>query len=363
MSISSTRLNINFSNLSDKTLLLVVENFGLDFSGGSTATARVAEYFEEAFRDLKVLCVRKGKHNLGKTKFIYYDDVSELPSMLDKHSDANTIALGDFHYAYPLVRKNIPYFFVYHDNWPELNRFDLFTKEEGQKTIDKYGEIFANAVEVFSVTDYKIPFISNYNNHATVIRNGFSQALTKKAQKKLSNGNLTVLMAGNIDKRKYTKAIPLFKKLNDLDSDGIQIHIYGSVKDESIKEQLDKFDFVAVKGFVDNIRYDTYDVLLNTSLVENLSLSVVDALANHTPVFSFDVGGIREVVNESNGKIIADFDVEWMATSLIEFKNEEVNFPFDRTDLERFDWQKSALKMLRIMNERIDTFVNSGARV
>ncbi len=360
MSISSSKSNINFTNLSDKTLLLVVENFGLNFSGGSTATARVAEYFEEAFRELKVLCKREGKHNLERAHFVYYDSVLELPSMIDEHSDANTIAFGDFHVAHPLAKKDMPYFFVYHDNWPELNRFELFTKEEGQDTIDKYGDIFANAVEVFSVTNYKLPFISKYNSRATVVRNGLSQALTKKTQKKLSKGNLTVLMAGNIDKRKYIKAIPMFKALSELGSNGIQIHIYGLVKDESIKEELDKFNFVEVKGFEDNIRYDAYDVLLNTSLVENLSLSVVDALANQTPVFSFDVGGIREVVNESNGRIITDFDIVRMAKSLIEFKNDQTNFLLDRTDFEEFDWEKSATKMLRIMNERMDTNVNVG---
>lgn len=348
-----SQLTMLYPNLISKTLLIVAENFGLNFSGGSSATAMVTEHFEQIFREIIILCVRKGKHNLKRANFVFYKDIANLPSIIESYSNEDTIALGDFHFAHALAGQNVPYFFVYHDNWPELSKFDLFTEKEGEETIGKYGDIFSNAVEVFSVTEYKVPFISKFTDRTTVVRNGLSQAVTKKAQKVLDVGMLKVLMAGNIDSRKYAKAILLFEELKKIDSGGISVHIYGLVKEEYLERQLDEFDFVEVKGFVDSLRYDDYDVYLNTSLVENLSLSVVDALANHTPVFSFDVGGIKEVLNEDNGALIEDFDITAMASKLVDFKNGKVEFQFDKTNLADFDWQKSASKMLIIMNERI----------
>ena len=343
-----------YSNIVEKTLLIVVENFGLNFSGGSSATAMSAEYFERFFKEVVVICANEGRHNLSKAKFVSYTSSSEMMNLIKRHADEKTIGFGDFHMAYPLVNCEMPYFFVYHDNWPEMKNFTLQGKEKGDEIIGKYGEIFANAEEVFSVTEYKMSFIQEYSSKVSLVRNGLSQAITKRSQKRLDKGKMNVLMAGNIDHRKYSKAIEVFQALKDGAYKGIEIDILGLVKEDAIKEKLMAFDFVNFKGFADEVRFIGYDLYLNTSLIENLSLSVVDALANKTPVVSFDVGGIKEVLKGCNGVVVEAFDVQLMAKKLVDIKNGEISFQVQLDDIEEFDWERGAIQMLDKMQERLD---------
>jgi len=342
--------------LSDKTLLIVAENFGLNFSGGSRATAMVAEYFEEIFDQVKVLCLKKGKHNLKHPVLISYEHTSQLPQLIQSHSNEKTIGMGDFHIAHPLAQSSIPYFFVYHDNYPEMKNFSNLSEEMDNEVIYTYGNIFSNAIQVFSVTAYKLDFIKKYTERVEVVRNGLSQSITKKNQKPLKKGNLRILMAGNIDHRKYAKAVEVFEELKEINSKGIQIDIFGHVHDEDLKNQIMEFDFVQYKGFVDEVSYDEYDLYLNTSLIENLSLSVVDSIANKTPVVSFAVGGIKEIINEKNGRVIEAFDTKSMALILQKIKKEDIFFQIDETELEQFDWKKSSIKMMTIINERLHSY-------
>jgi len=342
-----------YSNLSEKTLLIVAENFGLNFSGGSRATAMIALYFEKTFNKIKVLCLKEGKHNLNNIQVISYRKLSELPQLVKTHSNKETIGFGDFHIASPLAKSGMPYFFVYHDNYPEIESFSPLNKKVHKEIMETYGKIFSTAAHVFSVTDYKLSFIQKYTKKVSVVRNGLSQKVTKRKQRPLKKGSLRILMAGNIDQRKYEKAVDVFNQIEQKDSSGIQIDIFGNVLDESLKNKLNAFDFVQYKGFADQLRYDDYDLYLNTSLVENLSLSVVDALANRTPVVSFLVGGIKEVVDDKNGRIIEAFDTEAMALTLISIKNKEINFQLSDLNLEEFDWEKSAAKMLLTMNNNL----------
>ena len=84
--------------------------------------------------------------------------------------------------------------------------------------------------------------------------------------------------------------------------------------------------------------------------MENLSLSVVDAIANRTPVVAFDVGGLSEVIQDGvNGHLIPPYDSEAMAEAIINAVNQSVNYRFDTRQLEEFDWSMSARKMVETM--------------
>ena len=68
---------------------------------------------------------------------------------------------------------------------------------------------------------------------------------------------------------------------------------------------------------------------------------------------SFDVGGIREIIDKNNGRIIEAFDTKSMALVLLEIKNNKVRFHLEESNLDEFDWEKSSSKMLLIMNDRL----------
>jgi len=334
----------NYPNLATKNLLLVVENFGLNFSGGSTATATTFEFFEEVFQKVTILCFKEGDHKLQKTTFHTYENEHDLSLLVDKFSDADTIAFGDFYVANVLVNKGIPYYFVYHDNHPDL-------EGKHDEMISTYGSIFHQSNHVFSVSAYKLDFIKQFTSKVSLVRNGLSQAVSKFTQRPKAKNKLKVLMAGNIDDRKYRKAVEVFDHLKTANEKGVEIDIYGNSNNERLEHEVKSFDFVTYRGYKKAISYKEYDVYLNTSLAENLSLSVVDSLANKTPVVSFDVGGIKEVVtNLENGVVIPAFETRTMAKTLISIKKTGLSFKMDDKELQQFDWKKSTARMLSIMD-------------
>ena len=95
--------------------------------------------------------------------------------------------------------------------------------------------------------------------------------------------------------------------------------------------------------------HNGYHLLLQTSVNENMSLSAVDAIANYTPVVSFDVGGIRELISVDNGRIIKPFDTQKMASAIQELISDFPAFTFDLNKLKPFNWTYSAQKMVNII--------------
>lgn len=345
-----------YHNLSNKRLLLVAENFGLNFSGGSTATAKVLVHFENVFSEIFVLCKHVGIHELKRANIINYNSFDELPGLIELYSNDNSIGFGDYYIAKDLAESNIPYVFVYHDNFPELENLGITSELDSKKVISTYGQLFSGALEVFSVTMQKLEFIRKYTNDCSIARNGLSQRITKLDQKPLNLQNLKILMAGNIDQRKYKKALEVFTILESNDAYGIQIDILGHEKDECLKNSLVDFNFVSYLGFKNEVNYNSYDLYMSTSMIENLSLSVVDALANNTPVLSFNIGGISEIVNRENGVLIKPFDSVAMANAIFDVRDGKQSFNFKNTELHEFDWDTTASKMLNIINEKIVHF-------
>lgn len=331
-------------------LIVLSENFGLNFSGGCIATAKFLETLESAFEEVIILTQKIGIHQLNNAQFITYNNFVEIPSLLKKYKLPNTIGYGDFYIAEYFIEAKIPFYFTYHDNFPEVANYDLFNDSFVQERMMEYQNIFKNAVHIFSVSKTKVPFIKEYTNQVSLVRNGIYQKVEKfKVKVPLKKEKVKILMAGNIDKRKYEKAIGLFTCLNALFNFNFQIDIYGLLNDNHIAKKIASFPFVQLMGYAKYIPFKNYHLYLNTSLAENLSIAVVDAIANYTPVITFDVGGLKEVVNRNNGHIINAFDIELMANQLINLNYKYFAAHFDIGSIKDFDWVKNANKMFMKM--------------
>jgi len=299
------------------------------------------------FDDITVLCEETDGF-LEAQVHIVQSDTSTLLRWLQNEDLRHTIGYGDFCTAESFADVGLPFYFTYHDNWPELGQLTE-PKNKDNNQLEAYAKIFTNAEAIFSVSEQKLPFIRQYTDRVYVVRNGLSQPVRKHKANMNNNGPYRVLMAGNIGSRKYKYAVEVFDILEAMEPSNIQIDICGNVEDESILRQLHRFPFLNFLGFQKGLSYDEYDLYLNTSSIENLSLSVVDALANHTPVMAFDVGGLDEVITNQTGLLIEPYDVEAFAEELLRVSNRAVDFTFDQQDLSDFDWSKSGSRMLEIM--------------
>ncbi len=334
----------------DKELIILSDNFGTSFSGGCTATANFVRFWKDSFKEVHVVCKNTDDFLKDNIVFWYYEDEKSLDEILSKLAMKSTIGYGDYHTAVAFIKHNIPFYFTYHDNYPELGEV-LTSNSKVEMMMNNYSQIFSFAKYVFSVSNSKLDYIKSNTENCLVVRNGISQLYTKKEKLNIgADEELSILMAGNVSGRKFQFAIELFNIILKSGRINLKVDIFGSNHDDKIFEQLSKFDFVNLFPFRSNISYKDYHIYLCTSTMENLSLSVVDAIKNCTPVIAFDVGGLGEVINNKNGILVQPYDVENMYREIQKIRKTMSRFYFDGQELDNYDWKKSANIMLNIMH-------------
>ena len=129
------------------------------------------------------------------------------------------------------------------------------------------------------------------------------------------------------------------------------IHIYGREIDGRLVSNLKKLENVCIMGEKKEIPYSSYKGLINTSKIENLSISVCEAIKYQTPVFCFRVGGLPEVVeNNRTGFVFDCFDIEKMTDAISKYQSsEQLNIPKDV--LADFSWDVAAQNYIDYMNQ------------
>ncbi|HZQ16273.1 MAG TPA: glycosyltransferase [Gaiellaceae bacterium] len=83
----------------------------------------------------------------------------------------------------------------------------------------------------------------------------------------------------------------------------------------------DRTHFVGMRKDVAAV-YGAADVVALTSANEGTPVSLIEALASGTPVVSTDVGGVRDVVLDDTGFLVADGDAEGVAAALARFADD-----------------------------------------
>lgn len=98
-----------------------------------------------------------------------------------------------------------------------------------------------------------------------------------------------------------------------------------------------------------------YDIFINTTTIDNMPVSVIEAMALGLPVVSTDVGGISFLMeNRKNGILIESNNVEAMTKAVKELianpeyaKSLSLNA---RRMVEDFDWERVSLKWFEVLD-------------
>ncbi len=330
---------------STRRLIILTTHFGTNFSGGSTATHEIFVRIQHEFDEIIVICNTTGNHSFNHIDFRIYRNVWEGFRILKSFDDKNTVYYGDFYNSIWYVWTKKPFFFTYHDNWPEMTYTSTKDRLRSLFYLPVYRSIFRHAKSVIVVSENKKKYVASFTKNVHLIRNGFAK-ICGKNERQSSSAN-RILMVGNIEKRKYKLAYSLFKNFNlDFSSD---VHIYGNILDKDLSRKLNSFKFIQIMGFQDSIPYQNYTCLVHTSMIENLPLSICESLFFLVPVIAFDVGGIHEIVNETNGLLIRPFDIKQMATSLYDVLQNRIKFSFENNDLSEYDWNLTSEKYFKIL--------------
>ncbi len=330
---------------SSKNLVILTTHFGMNFSGGSTATHEIFKRLEDEFDQIFVVCNKIGHHRFKKAEFRLYNSHSGAYKILRSINNRNTIYYGDFYNSVLFVFAKKKFYFTFHDNWPEMKNTSLNDHIKSIFYIPIYKAILRSAEKVIAVSKYKKRYIEKFNRDVKVIYNGYNVSRDKDLTQ--FRGKNKIIMVGNIDRRKYHIALKLFKSL-DPDFKG-KIDIYGQLIDKDLAEELNSFSFVNTKGFVSSIPYQSYNCFLHASFIENLPIAVCESIIHLLPVVAFDVGGIHEVVNISNGILVPPYDIKQMKNSIESILSGKREFSFSKNDLADFDWDIAAGEYLKIM--------------
>ncbi|MDN5212024.1 glycosyltransferase family 4 protein [Fulvivirgaceae bacterium BMA12] len=336
-----------------KSLVILTDRFGLNFSGGAIATCRVFEPIQHDFKEIIVVAKQIGQHHFTNLKHLRYRHLpAALKHIRNLRKKTDLIYYGDFYMAYYYILAGVPFYFTYHDNWPAQKKLNFTAYIRSFFYIPIYQWIFKRAAGLINVSQYTYNYNASWNHRNFLIRNGINAGISKAQYRPIVRGQLVkIIMLGNIDTRKFGLANELFEVIQAFERPiPIEIHIYGKPKDFKIAEKIKRYNFVKLMGFSSDINFSPYDVFLSVSKMENLSIAVCEALANHTPVLAFDVGGLGEVVkNKKNGFLIEKFNICKMAATLEKMVLEPTAFQFTKDDLREYNWEIAAKRYKEIL--------------
>ena len=324
-------------------LIVFSGNIGYGVSGGSDATMHLTSYLQK-YMEVAFVCHRVFDMKNRNNVITLVKNQAELQNFLSYCDDGKTLFYGDFRDAIALAEMKLPFIFTYHDNWPGLSILPSITDQEKNTTIADYAHIFRSALHVFVVSEYSQVFVEKHTNRQSLVRNGF----TPRAAIQANTSSKKIAMIGNIDKRKYGLLPSLLLELR-LRNISFMFDIYGNDSDSLLCKILSEFEEVSIKGFRSEIDLAPYGMLLSVSFMENLPISMVEAVAVGLPIVAYDVGGISEIVSQDAGMLIPPYDHMMLADTLEMFHLTQ--WPKTHKSLsEVYNWEKAADSMFIVIN-------------
>lgn len=124
---------------------------------------------------------------------------------------------------------------------------------------------------------------------------------------------------------------------------------YKSISEATWQKTLDRYGLpVTMTGKLTKSEWidlsQGYSIFINTTTVDNMPVSVIEAMALGLPVVSTNVGGLPFLLeNEKTGLLVPSNDAEAMAQAVIRLLNSEVLTELvsqnARQAIEKFDWE------------------------
>ncbi|WP_213335297.1 glycosyltransferase [Enterococcus casseliflavus] len=340
-----------------KDLVILTKKFGKNYTGATVATQKLCEDWAKRYQKVTILTFEIGEFEKKENMEIFlFPNIFSLMKKIYAIKSNDSLFYSDDHLGFLLGFAGINYLHTYHGNWPEARWIDMNFFLKSLFFMPAYKLTLRKANRVINVSYYMDKFTRKYNGNSLVIRNGTSQ--NSDEVKKVGETNNKIIMVGNIDERKYGTCLKLFRNLSFAEID-ITIDIYGSIIDKDLYDKLSLFEFVNIKGFVNDIDFSNYDFMLCTSTIENLPISIVEAAKARIPVFAYNVGGINEIiVSGNNGFLVSNKNADKLSKLIENYysKGWNFNFQLSRIKLAEFNWEVSYIlyfEQLQLMDEEM----------
>ena len=332
-------------------LIVLTKKWGRNFTGATLATQYFVSKWTSHFDTIYVFTLNKGDSSLSENVEVTLchgerELCKKIKNLVNRIGKNEVVGYSDDHLGYLLNKCGVRYLHTYHGNWPDARKTDLVYFAKSFYFIPLYKRTLKNASKVVNVSQYMSKFTDKSNSDSVVIRNGIDVKIA------VSEGSTEkrFLMVGNVDNRKYGKLVAV---LDYLKKQGAvpQIYIYGRIDDERLGKRLSEYEGVTLRGLCKEIPFKDYVGLINTSCVENLSISVCEALINEIPVICFDVGGLAEVVHDGkNGFVIDKFDTQMMSQKIVDIFNGYKFLECKFENIHEYNWDYAAKRYIELFD-------------
>lgn len=151
-----------------------------------------------------------------------------------------------------------------------------------------------------------------------------------------------------------------YKGLNDfiklsqaLDKEHYQITLVGRLpKHILLPKEINHIPFVSSKEELNQI-YQNASIYLHLASEDNLPTTAIEAIAAGTPVVAYDVGGIKDIIQSSQGIIVKSKDLHAVTDAIFHIiSNQEVYQPkIVSKDITKFDRYSMIQKYIELYHE------------
>lgn len=225
------------------------------------------------------------------------------------------VVYGVDHYAFLAVLAGRPLIFCNHSNLPGALTSDWRTAIAVGRLFPGYAANAKLADCVIDISEYGLRWTSVLSRSSVLVRNGvrFPKANVQKLW-----GAKTVATLGSFGHRKGKLTARVIAVLLERIPD-VDVYIVGRVSQPDLltvcrHTRCHELGFMADPLPV----LAGADVFVLSSLMENLALSACEAAACATPIVTFDVGGMGELVTHKTGRLIPKYNIEGMCAAIEE---------------------------------------------
>jgi glycosyltransferase involved in cell wall biosynthesis len=306
-------------------LILITKQFGKNFTGANLVTYNLIIESRTRFENIYIYTTKVGNHDSLPGIFILNLFSYKTYKNFKKNHTSNDTYYSDDHFGFLFKLFDKKYFHTYHGNWPLAKYLNINFFVKSFFFIPLYSLTLKYALKVINVSFFMNKFTQKFNKNSIVIRNG----IKKSSEYDLNFHYNTCLMVGNFDRRKYGDLMLILKEFSRKNIP-FTFHIYGKIIDKKLQRKFKNNGRVIFKGFTKIIPYKNYPFLLSLSKVENLPLSIIESIRDSIPVIAYDVGGISEVIDSSNGFLVKQSDYKTIISNILLLnKNPKMmsNFP------------------------------------
>lgn len=332
-------------------IIVLTKNYGDGYTGATSATfSLINEWTSKGITvDVYTLHV-VGAVNSAATVHQCLGKTEMIRKIRAKTAGSSAyVGYSDDHLGFFFRLVPLRYLHTYHSFWP-VGAF--YTGRLGIVKaawfMPQYAATIYNSAITISISDWMKHVTQKFNAQSYVIRNGVElkekHAITGGIEK--NKAQYHVLMVGGIDQRKFGHLLKVLQLMPPGLVSRLSIDIYGAAHDQALCKKLRSFSNVHLQGFKNDIRYGAYDFFLTTSVMENLSIAVVEAIESGLPVIGFQVGALAEVVTENLGVLVAVKKDQVLAAILTQIVEQGLKFPlFDNSQvIAAYDWGLAAKK-------------------